>query len=560
MNSSPGRQSSLVILKDNVAVPAELLPDDSPSSGGDEEALESGVVVLTTEELRQSSSLARMVHTFRSYEDVTLVTPKLGALRRPFVSATTVALLGRGTRRLMDEDGSATAVNLGLLVRWGARYVRDLVRMPSLLRSVRSDVAALRSGPHRVESHRGNGAESLDLSASPLYLRSDLWFGLRSGGSIGHTAGVVNNLGQFTGPPLFVGAAKVPTVSGDVEQHILDIDIGFWDIADASSLAANRAFIRQITRLCSGRTIGFVYHRNAPFSYAGLAVARRLGVPLVIEYSGSEVWVARNWGKRLHFEKEAIKIEQLNLTEAALVVAVSRPLFDELVERGVAADRILINSNGVDPAIYSPSVDGSVVRSRYGLDNKLVIGFIGTFGRWHGAEELTRAFALLLRSRPDLRRTARLLLIGDGVTMAEVKTAITQSGVAPETILTGLVPQAEGAAHLAACDVLVAPHVPNADGSPFFGSPTKLFEYMATGRAIVASNLGEIGEVLEDRKTALLVAPGDIEALAAAIECVIDDPELRDRLARAARDEVVAHHTWQFHTRRIVAALEGRAG
>jgi len=122
-------------------------------------------------------------------------------------------------------------------------------------------------------------------------------------------------------------------------------------------------------------------------------------------------------------------------------------------------------------------------------------------------------------------------------------------------VFTGLVPQEDGAKYLAACDVLVSPHVPNPDGTPFFGSPTKLFEYMAMGKGIVASRLDQIGEVLEDMTTALLVPPGDVAALANGIARLAGDPALRDRLGAAARRTVLERYTWREHTRRTIDQL-----
>ena len=122
-------------------------------------------------------------------------------------------------------------------------------------------------------------------------------------------------------------------------------------------------------------------------------------------------------------------------------------------------------------------------------------------------------------------------------------------------VRTGLVPQEEGPGYLAACDLLVAPHVPNADGTPFFGSPTKLYEYMAMGKGIVASALGQIAEVLEHDRTAWLVTPGSPESLAAGLKTLIDDPAHCARLGAAARDTAVSRHSWRRHTTRIVEAL-----
>ena len=126
-------------------------------------------------------------------------------------------------------------------------------------------------------------------------------------------------------------------------------------------------------------------------------------------------------------------------------------------------------------------------------------------------------------------------MIGDGITMSLVKRNVDKFSIKENCILTGLIPQEEGPEYLAACDILVASHKPNPDGTPFFGSPTKLFEYMATGKGIVASNLNQIGEVLKHDQTAWLVKPGDVESLMEGLKVLIDDRDRRKRLGQAAR-------------------------
>jgi len=113
---------------------------------------------------------------------------------------------------------------------------------------------------------------------------------------------------------------------------------------------------------------------------------------------------------------------------------------------------------------------------------------------------------------------------------------------------------------LDACDILVAPHVPLADGSEFFGSPTKIFEYMAMGKGIVASRLGQIGEVLVDEETALLVEPGNVEELRAALVRLIEDAGMRKSLGVKARETAEREHTWMHNARRVLQAYQSLTG
>jgi glycosyltransferase involved in cell wall biosynthesis len=407
-----------------------------------------------------------------------------------------------------------------------------------------------------LEKSPGGPSSALDLTLPPVYLRTDLWFGVKSGGSVGHIAGVLNHLDRFAGKPVFLTTDRIPTVREDLEAHVITPDVDFCGFSELPSLNFNFKFTREAQGILADRKIAFVYQRYSVNNLSGLELAGSRGVPFVLEYNGSEVWISRNWGKPLKNEALALRIEDLVLKAAQVVVVVSRPMGDELAQRGIDPAKILVNPNGVDPDKYGPEVDGSRVRAKLGLEGKQVVGFIGTFGRWHGAEVLAEAFGLLLERRPELRNQVRLLMIGDGITMPEVKAALDRHGVRDLAVLTGLVPQAEGPAHLAACDLLVNSTVPNADGTPFFGSPTKLFEYMAMGKGIVASDLDQIGEVLKHGETAWLVKPGDVEALSKGLEPLLGDPALAARLGLAARREALERYTWEKHTGRIIEKLK----
>jgi len=427
----------------------------------------------------------------------------------------------------------------------------DLVHWPDLYRRHERSVTALATA--RCLRGRLNGL------GRALFLRTDHWFNLKSGGSVGHLQGVIGALRDLGVDTRVLSTDYLAGVPADSRFHLCEPDYQLGrNLPSMPELAYNDQLLGFADSRWADWAAGFIYQRYSLANYAGVALKARYGIPYVCEYNGSFPWMLREWSHRTPAHERLINIiELLNLHAADVVVVVSRPMFDELRDRGIEPAKLLVNPNGVDPDRYSPAVDGSAVRRRFGLTEKTVIGFIGTFGPWHGAQVLTDAFIQLMR-RSGADNRARLFMIGDGPSLQTCREALRASGLLEFCVFTGQVPQDAGPAHLAACDILASPHVPNPDGSRFFGSPTKLFEYMAMGRPIVASALEQVAEVLKHDVTGWLVPPADAAALAEALGMLIDDPERCNRLGKGARAEAVAHYTWREHTRRILDKLQER--
>jgi glycosyltransferase involved in cell wall biosynthesis len=412
-----------------------------------------------------------------------------------------------------------------------------------LLRTRRALARLLRAPRHEPAAAAGRRV---------AFLRSDLWTGVPAGGSVAHTAGVADGFTR-AGARLSFIATSLPALVDPrrTPVHLVPPTRLYNILREVPYFAHGLRFREAARRALDRSPVDLLYQRFDPSSHAGVALARRYGVPLVLEYNGSEVWIADHWDQPFRWRDLFVDTEEANLRHADLVVVVSEVLRDGLVARGVEAERIVVRPNGVDTDRFHPDVDGSAIRRRHGIEGRTVVGFVGTFGMWHGAPVLARAARRILAERPDLH----LLFVGDGRDRAECEAIL--EGQRQSVTFTGLVPQADGPAHLAAMDILVAPHVPNSDGTRFFGSPTKLFEYMAMGRAIVASRLEQIGQVLEDGRTAILVPPADEAALARAILDLAGDPERRRILGAEARRRALEKHTWQAHVAGIVDALAG---
>ena len=382
--------------------------------------------------------------------------------------------------------------------------------------------------------------------APPFVLRTNLWFGAKVGGAYSHAAGIVNAIDEAFGAVTLATTDQIPLLRPDIDVRRIDLGrIEGWDRGVGVHFTANRALYAQAQHWCPSPP-AFVYQRSGLGDLSGLRLARLRKRPLVLEYNGPEVWVAKQWGAGIAHAEEFERIETALLRRADLVMAVSRALVDDAISRGAPKDRVLLSPNGVDCARFGPHVDGAKIAKALGLGGRITALLLSSFGPWHGADIAIAAFAEMLRDSPDMRDRAMLVLAGDGDGRLAARLQAAQAGlIEGETVLfPGMIPAERAPELLAACDIMLSPTKPNADGSPFFGSPTKIFEYMAAGRPIIASNIDQIGEVLSDEHTALLVTPGDAESLAGKMARAFARPADLAVIADNARAEAEERHSW----------------
>jgi glycosyltransferase involved in cell wall biosynthesis len=458
-----------------------------------------------------------------------------------------LAALARTGRFEVVSPGSAMSLGpAAMLARATATFATALPVEVARVALARRRAAAVAAREHALPRRPTGPIRSLTYLRSEPSLR---YMGAQVGGAAAHTSGVING---FVNAGVDVTVVAPETPGGIERARVLEapprriFQLVYWptlvDYSDQQAAVAPRSDV--------------VYQRYALGSFAGLELARRLDVPLILEFNGSEIWAEQQWGTgRVPFGDALSALERRHLQDASLVVVVSDVLRDELVAQGVERERILVNPNGVDVERLArvrahPPAEW---RRRLGRPEAPTVGFIGTFGLWHGVRLLPSIIGAVAAERPD----ARWILVGNGPLFDEVRDEIRSRGLSGSVELTGVVPHERAVELLAACDVCVSPHVPNPDGTRFFGSPTKLFEYMGLARPIVASDLEQIGEVIDDGRTGLLCPPGDAAAAAAAVVRLVGDEALRRRLGDAALAEARSTYGWDAHSRRILEAAAG---
>ena len=408
--------------------------------------------------------------------------------------------------------------------------------------------------------------------ASGVYLRTDFWVKFESGGSYGHTSYVVKELAARSGQFVCFLPQRYRLIDGwGIQQVVLDPPMDHTTGEDPI-IGATEHYHPLLKAAFLALRPAFVYERICLGNYAGALVSRELGIPYVVEYNGSEISMSRSFQQRTPFyEHEYLQAEMAAFEQATVISVISEPVRDDVVRRGIDPAKVLVNPNGADTDAYAPASpeDKAAVRAELGFyPSDCVVGFTGTFGGWHGIDVLAAALPKICA-----QTDARFLLIGDGSHKHLLDAAIVEHQLQDRVRSTGRVPQAEGARLLKACDIFVSPHSSHMVDSRFFGSPTKLFEYMAMGGGIVASDLEQIGEVLSpalrpgdftqgeptvQSERAVLCSPGNVDEFVRAVVGVVRNRTVRDALGRNARTAAVEHFSWRNHVARLWAFIDER--
>jgi glycosyltransferase involved in cell wall biosynthesis len=489
---------------------------------------------------------ARIIARLRRhrYEIVALSQPGLG-LSRARALLLAFALLVGSRRAIVLDTGAGRIVRpitVGLVT---VDILRWIVLQAFSQASATIGALALARFSRSVRPPRGpNG-----FDGSVLYLRTDIELRitpLRAGGSLAHTEGILTALrnrghevsfwstGEVDGIPESVREARLPALlKGNLSTEIAELLSGL-----IQGLVPPKGF----------RPAGFIYQRYSLNNLAGVILSRRWKLPLILEANDSEAKWRQDFSV-LRYPRLAYACERLILRRAEIVSAVSDNAAEDLRAAGALGERLRIVPNGVTVARF---VDATPMPLS-SLGGSFVICFVGLFYPWHGVRYLAEAFALWHQRRPDVR----LLLVGDGEEAPVVRSLLERGGALEATHFAGLVSRQEAPRYMAAADVLVSPH---ANIDHFIGSPIKLFEYMAAGRPIVATRVGQIQEVLRDGETGLLVEPEDPEAMAAALDRLYSDRDLRRRLGEAARSEAEQRHSWDARLEAVLGGVGTAAG
>lgn len=335
-----------------------------------------------------------------------------------------------------------------------------------------------------------------------------------------------------------VGPERIGAMDDGVERKILPRPL--YELAE---LGYSLVEFWRLLRAGLKQKPDFIYQRANVHMLGAVWAARLLKRPLFVEVNAP---LARERGRSRGFAWPALArwSERFLWSHADLLLPVTEVLAAELAAAGIDRSRISVMANGVNPARFR-NRDRATAKTLLGLQNKLVLGFVGFVREWHGLEQVID----LLATEDDLAG-AHLLVVGDGPALPALTARAERNGVASRVFFTGVVAHDDVASLAGAFDIALQPDV-----TPY-ASPLKLFEYMALGHAIVAPGTPNIREVLSEGDNALLFASGDYNAFAARVRELARDPALRQKIGDGALLDIAAKdRTWQGNARRIASLL-----
>ena len=289
-----------------------------------------------------------------------------------------------------------------------------------------------------------------------------------------------------------------------------------------------------------------LYERHAYFMFMGVLLGKWLRRPVVLEVNELAGFKR---ARGLIMERLARRIDAWVFSRASHILCVSGVLADGAKQRGANSERVYVLPNAIDPNRFRSLRSGQSLRERLGLEGAIVIGHVGLFHLWDRLDVLIE----VVRSIRDRHPEAKVLLVGDGPEMKNLKQTASRLGMESAVVFPGPVSRDDVPAYIDAMDICVLPD------SNDFGSPIALFEFMAMGKPCVAPDLGPMRDVIDDNLTGFMFPHADYSALGKALLRLVEDPALRNQVGARARHAVFTRHTWAANARFIVQLAAGES-
>ncbi len=356
------------------------------------------------------------------------------------------------------------------------------------------------------------------------------------------------------------GQIHVKEFSSAIQKLNHDIVLGFDKIAIAQKdipkmarkmprflkelaiIVNNRKYRKNGMRAIREHNPDILMVRDCLFNFWGEYLVQKSSLPFVLEVNAPHT-LETQYFSTLSLSYLAKRAEERTWHRADAIIVVSKTIKEILISRGISEEKICVVQNGVNPEKFHSGINGEDVRNRYSLEGRVVIGFIGSLKKWHGVGMLLEVGKKIIESSRDVT----FLVVGDGPLKHELKKYVLDNNLQKYVIFTGRIDHDKIPPYIAAMDIAVLPYPAIKN---FYFSPLKLYEFMAMGKPIIASRLGQIQEVLEAGRDSELVKPGNQKEWYEKLIKLIDNQDYRAYLGQNVKMKG-SQFTWDRNAKMI---------
>jgi glycosyltransferase involved in cell wall biosynthesis len=316
-------------------------------------------------------------------------------------------------------------------------------------------------------------------------------------------------------------------------------------IYELLELAYNIVGFLSLARKIRSMRPTFIYERYSLNTFCGVWASKLFRIPILLEVNAPLYLEQMKLGK-LVFKRFAQFSERWICSNATSCIVVTNVMKEMFVQQGVPAEQFIVMHNGINPSRFQ-APDNSDIRNKFGLENSLVIGFVGWFRKWHGLEMLVRLF----HENSFASKGAKLFLVGEGPSLPDLEGYVKQHSLENDVIFAGPVDKADISSYISAFDIAVQP-----SATPY-ACPMKLIEYMAMGKCIIAPDQPNIQEMLDDKITGIFFKMGDEESFGAALKHILTDDDKRKLIGRQAFEAIEQRGLlWKRNAERSIELIE----
>jgi glycosyltransferase involved in cell wall biosynthesis len=265
-------------------------------------------------------------------------------------------------------------------------------------------------------------------------------------------------------------------------------------------------------------------HFAYPDGYAAVLAKNALKKPLVISLRGNDILTEPSikYGVRLKRHLENRVREAVVFADRIMVA--SRAEYFEAIGLGVDPKKLVLVPNGVDVNMFNPNIDGEIVRKKFGIEDNLVVLFVGSFLPVKGVRYLLESVPLVQSTIPN----ATFLLVGEGYQRQFLENLCKSLGISKNVIFVGRVRHSETPLFYAACDVLVSPSLSE-------GFSNVVIEAMACGKPVIGTSVGGTLDQIKDGVNGYLVQPKNPRELAEKVIQLLSSPKKRKIMGQEGR-------------------------